>query len=66
VFRIVEGEKIISEETEQLKMSYYTYPQCVTLFKLAGLEIVKQYGSFNKGPLDNDADAMIFLLKKIR
>jgi hypothetical protein len=34
------------------------------LFLLAGLELVAEYGSFAKAPLDNNADQMIFLLRK--
>jgi hypothetical protein len=66
VFRTYLGEKLVSEETEPLKMSYYTYPQMLGLFAMAGLEIVQQYGSFRKTPLDNDATEMIFVLKKAR
>jgi len=64
-FRTFDGDKVTGEETEPLKMSFYTYPQCLALFRLAGLEVVEQYGSFNKGPLDNSAEQMIFLLKKV-
>jgi SAM-dependent methyltransferase len=60
-FRTFDGDKLIHEETEPLKMSFYTYPQCLALFKLAGLKIVEQYGDFNKAPLDNAANEMIFL-----
>jgi SAM-dependent methyltransferase len=64
LFRTYDGEKLVSEESEPLKMSYYTYPQMLGLFKLAGLEIVEEYGSFEKTPLDNDATAMIFVLRR--
>jgi SAM-dependent methyltransferase len=66
LFRTYYGEKLISEETEPLKMSYYTYPQMLALFAMAGLEIVEQYGSFKKTPLDNHATEVIFVLKKAR
>ena len=66
IFRTWQGGKLIAEETEPLKMSYYTYPQLRALFLLAGLEIVEEYGSFAKTPLDNDAQEMIFVLKKAR
>ena len=55
---------MIQEEIEPLKMSYYTYPHLRALFQLAGLEIKEEYGSFAKTPLDNNAEQMIFLLKK--
>jgi SAM-dependent methyltransferase len=64
LFRTYDGEKLVNEETEPLKMSYYTYPQMLGLFGVAGLEIVEQYGSFKKTPLDNQATEMIFVLKK--
>jgi SAM-dependent methyltransferase len=64
VFRTWRGGLMIQEETEPLKMSYYTYPHLRGLFMLAGLEIAEEYGSFAKSPLDNDAEQMIFVLKK--
>jgi SAM-dependent methyltransferase len=64
LFRTYEGEKLIAEETEPLKMSYYAYPQLRALFLLADLEIVEEYGSFSKKPLTNDATDMVFLLKR--
>ena len=64
IFRTYEGGKVIREETEPLKMSYYTYPHLRALFLLAGLEIVEEYASFDRAPLDNNARQMIFLLKK--
>jgi SAM-dependent methyltransferase len=65
LFRTYYGEKLVSEEIEPLKMSYYTYPQMRGLFAMAGLEIVEQYGSFKKTPLDNDATELIFVLRKV-
>jgi SAM-dependent methyltransferase len=64
LFRTYCGEKLVNLETEPLKMSYYTYPQMRGLFAMAGLEIVEQYGSFKKAPLDNQATEMIFVLRK--
>lgn len=63
IFRTYEGGKLILEETEPLKLSYYTYPHLKALFLLAGLEIVEEYGSFARAPLDNDTQEMIFLLR---
>ena len=64
IFRTFCDEKLVGEETEPLKMSWYTYPQLRALFILAGLEIVSEYGSFARTPLDNTADQMIFLLRR--
>jgi len=64
MYRTYRDGKLISEESEPLKMSWYTYPHLRALFMLAGLEIVEEYGSFAKAPLDNHAGQMIFLLKK--
>ena len=66
IFRTYEGAKLIQEETESLKMSYYTYPHLRTLFLLTGLEILEEYSSFDKAPLDNNARQMIFVLKRRR
>lgn len=64
IFRTFECENLIHEETEPLKMSYYTYPHLQALFKLAHLEPIEEYGSFAKAPLDNTSDQMIFVLRK--
>jgi SAM-dependent methyltransferase len=64
IFRTYQGERLIQEETETLRLSYYTYPHLRALFLLTGLEIVEEYGSFDKTPLDNEAQQMIFVLKR--
>jgi len=64
IFRTYQGERLVQEETESLTMSYYTYPHLRALFLLTGLEIVEEYGSFERTPLDNEAKQMIFLLKR--
>jgi SAM-dependent methyltransferase len=65
-FRTYRNGQMIAEETDTLKMSYYTYPHLQALFLLAGLETVAEYGSFAKTPLDNTAEEMIFLLRPKR
>ena len=64
VFRTYQGDKLVREESEPFRLSYYTYPQLKALFLLAGLEPIAEYGSFAKTPLDNTSDQMIFLLQK--
>jgi SAM-dependent methyltransferase len=64
LFRTYEGENLVREETEPLKMAYYTYPQMQGLFAMAGLEAVEEYGSFAKAALDNDASEMIFIVRR--
>jgi hypothetical protein len=64
VFRTYEGDNLILEETGPLKMSYYTYQQLRALFILVGLEPVEEYGSFEREPLDNEAQQMIFVVQK--
>lgn len=64
IYRTVSEDQLILEETEVLKLSYFTYPHLRSLFLLAGLEVVAEYGSFAKTPLDNSAEQMIFLLQK--
>jgi SAM-dependent methyltransferase len=66
IFRTYRNGKLTAEETDTLKMSYYTYPQLRTLFLLAGLETVAEYGSFARTPLDNASNEMIFLLRRKR
>ena len=63
IFRTYRNGQLTAEETDTLKMSYYTYPHLQALFLLAGLETVAEYGSFAKTPLDNSAEEMIFLLR---
>ena len=64
IFRTYQDGKLVHEETEPLKMSYYTYPHLRALFLLADLAIVEEYASFARAPLDNNALEMIFLLKR--
>jgi SAM-dependent methyltransferase len=66
IFRSFRNGEVMLEETDTLKMSFYTYPHLRALFLLAGLEIVEEYGSFQKTPLDNSAAEMIFLLRRTR
>jgi SAM-dependent methyltransferase len=66
IYRTFKEDKIIAEETENFRLSFYTYPHLRALFLLAGLEIVEEYGSFAKTPMDNSAEQMIFLLRKAR
>jgi hypothetical protein len=66
IFRTFQGDTLVLEETEAFRLCYYTYPHLRALFLLAGLEPVAEYGSFAKTPLDNSAEQMIFLLRKIR
>lgn len=66
IFRTFDGNRLVHEETEPLRMSYFTYPHLRALFLLAGLEPVAEYGSFDKRPLDTSADQMIFLLRKTK
>ena len=66
IFRTYRNEELICEESESLKMSYYTYPHLRALFLMADLEPVAEYGSFAKTPLDNTAEEMIFLLRPKR
>jgi SAM-dependent methyltransferase len=64
IYRTYRDERLINEETAPLKMSYYTYPHLRALFLLAGLEIVEEYGSCEKAPLNNDSKEMVFVLQR--
>jgi SAM-dependent methyltransferase len=66
IFRTYRNEELIREESEAIKMSYYTYPHLRALFLMAELERLAEYGSFAKTPLDNTAEEMIFLLRPKR
>ncbi len=64
IFRTYRGEEMVREEREAFSLGYYTYPHLRALFRLAGLEVMEEYGSFEKAALDNDARQMIFVLRK--
>lgn len=64
IYRTFRAGEMVLEETEAFQLSYFTYPHLRALFLLAGLEPVAEYGSFAKAPLDNDAEQMIFLLRR--
>jgi SAM-dependent methyltransferase len=64
IYRTLRAGGLIREETEAFQLSYFTYPHLRALFLLAGLEVVEEYGSFARTPLDNTAEQMIFLLRK--
>jgi SAM-dependent methyltransferase len=61
IFRTLEGDKIVAEEREGLRMSYYTYPQFMLLFELCGFRVLEEYGSFSREPIDICKE-MIFVL----
>ncbi len=63
IFRLCEGDRVLSEEVQPLKMSFYTYPHLKLLFRAVGLESVGEFGSFDRRPIGRDAPEMIFLLK---
>jgi len=65
IFRTYRGGEMVREEREAFSLGYYTYPHLRALFRLAGLEVTAGYGSFEKAPLDNEAQQMIFLLRKL-
>jgi len=65
IYRTFRAGELVLEETESFQLSYFTYPHLRALFLLAGLEPVAEYGSFAKAPLDNNAEQMIFQLRKL-
>ena len=64
IIRTYEGGKLIQEETEPFQATYYTYPHLRALFMVAGLEVVEEYGTYDRMPLDNNSDQMIFVVRK--
>lgn len=63
IYRTFEGDRLVREETAPLHLTWYTYPQLRALFLISDLEVVEEYGSFAKAPLDNSAIEMILVLK---
>jgi len=63
IYKTYENSKIIKEEKTPIKMGYYTYPHMQLLFEHCGLEILKEYGSFSKDPIDI-CQEMIFILRR--
>ncbi len=64
IFRLCEGDHVLSEEAENFKMSVYTYPHLKALISAAGLGIVGEFGSFDRKPIGPESPEMIFLLKR--
>jgi SAM-dependent methyltransferase len=64
VYRWLENDRVVREETAPLHMTWYMYPELRALLLLAGLEVVEEYGSFAKAALDNGSTEMIFLVRK--
>lgn len=64
IFRLCDGDHVLSEEAENFKMSVYTYPHLKALISAAGLESVGEFGSFDRKPIGPDMPEMIFLLKR--
>ncbi|HTS12632.1 MAG TPA: class I SAM-dependent methyltransferase [Candidatus Limnocylindrales bacterium] len=64
IFRTYEGEKLVREESDPLKMCYYTYMQIRAVLELAALDVEEEYGSFAKTAMDNAATEMIFVAKR--
>jgi hypothetical protein len=62
IYRTFDGDRLTLEERSPLKVGYYTYPHLLLLFRHCGLEVVEQYGDFNRDPIDICKE-MIFLLK---
>ncbi len=62
IYRTFDGDRLTLEERSPLKVGYYTYPHLLLLFRHCGLEVVEQYGDFNRDPIDVCKE-MIFLLK---
>ena len=64
IFRSYRGEQQTKEERSVIKLSYYTYPHLLLLFKSTGFRIREEYGSYDKEPI-SVCHEMIFILEKI-
>lgn len=63
IFRSYCGVELVNEERSSVKMSYYTYPQVLLLFKSTGFKIKEEYGSYDKEPI-SVCKHMIFIAEK--
>ncbi len=63
IYRTYRDGELIAEEDNELSMSFFTYPQMQTLFKLARFEVINVFGTFDRKPLQDDSPEMIFELK---
>ncbi len=66
IYRAYRGRRLVRTARSSLKMTYYTHPQLLLLFRMTGLEVVHQYGGFDRKPLDQDAREMVFVLRRRR
>ena len=64
IYRTYQGLELLTEQTQHLKMSFYTYPHIQLLISAAKLDIVEQFGSFDRKPLRPDSREMIFILRR--
>ncbi len=52
IYRRYKAGALTGEERSSLRMSYYTYPHLRLLLRHTGFEIVDEYGSFDRQPID--------------
>ena len=61
IYQIFAGKDCLKEEIKSIKMAFYTVPHLKLLLRLAGLQLLKSYGTFAKRPLDNTAQEIIII-----
>ena len=61
LFRTYDDGAVIDEREIGFSMSFFTYPQMMLLFRLAGLEVVESYGTFDRKPLTGESPELIFV-----
>jgi len=61
LFRTTRDEKVIDEREVPFSMTFFTYPQMMLLFRLAGLEVVASYGGFDRSPITTGSPELIFV-----
>jgi hypothetical protein len=61
IYRTYEGYRLVLEEREGLKMSYYAPQQLFALLRWAGLEVIERYGGWDRRPLDDKSKEIILV-----
>ena len=62
LFRTYDQDRLVKEESARLQMCWFSHIQLQLLFRLAGLEVVEEFGSFTRAPFGEDSKEMIFVL----
>lgn len=59
IFRLYQGERLVSEEASRLNMSFFTYPHLRLLLERTGFRIDEEYGSYTREPLSVEKEIIL-------